>query len=73
MSSKCRISPELDSDLHDWLVAEAKRQHRSVNGQVAFILQTFRARMENVRRSGVPEIPVGSVVGVQRVEKAVGE
>lgn len=66
MSAKVRVSPELDADLHEWLAAEAARQHRSLNGQVSYILQRFRERAERARRGGVRILDAGDVVAATK-------
>lgn len=62
MSDKARITPEITVDLHAWLVREAADQNRSLNGQVAYILQSYRRRKERA----VAVLDPGSIVSIQK-------
>ena len=60
MTSKRTL--QIPTELVEWLEKEALTQHRTLEGQVTYILEKYRARMTR----GVPVIERGSVVAMQR-------
>lgn len=63
MMNNVRITPEIGSGLHLWLVKEAKDKHRSVHGQVVHMLETHRKRAERK----VVVIGHGSVTSIESI------
>ncbi|MBZ4014411.1 Arc family DNA-binding protein [Streptomyces purpurogeneiscleroticus] len=42
MDHEARITLRLPADLHEWLAAEAKRAHRSLNSEIVHRLEAGR-------------------------------
>jgi hypothetical protein len=52
----------IPTELCEWLEDEAQRQHRSLEGQIAYMLDNVRSRMAR----GVPVISRGRIVAMER-------
>ena len=65
MNTKVRVTPEIDRELYDWITTEAGRQCRTVHGQISYILQAYKTKVE--RAVPVVDLDAGRIVGIQKV------
>ncbi|WP_432131163.1 Arc family DNA-binding protein [Streptomyces tendae] len=49
MDAEKRITLRLPADLHEWLVAEAKSAHRSLNSEIIYRLETEHAAVADAK------------------------
>ena len=59
-----RVTVEMSADMHQWLTKQAEAEHRTLQGQLAHIIQRHRRL---VCRGPVPVIRPGSVVAMEKV------